>query len=568
MTKIRNLVLLFALTAAPHSLFAQASLVPVYHGVYDWLHYQRVRGNAPLYNYEALPLTRGQITRLLKDMNPTDLSRGDNHVRSSYLREFSVDSLRKYEDFTLIQGEDKIYNRLRDLIFSDEEPHVYVWDDENATIAFDWFPGRGAVFVTDGENKFSSPYYTIGGIRSYGTFWGLLGYHFEQWRAVQVGDSEAFSYLPFLSRNAKFLRPSGSTPNKHHLENFVGLQYRYLSLHIGRGTLKYGVGDRNNLSFSRESIPFDWVRLNINSKYFKYSAIYGGLSWEPGQRNTPLEGYPGEYTRVSPQRWVVHHRFQFQPAHWITFGFYETNLFSNRPLDLAFINPVNNLSIMEWEQYDKGNGFAGFEGTLRPLLGLELFGEILIDDLGDAKDIFRWEKQKAANSTFGRQLGLRYAFIFGTQLSVDYQRMEPAIYSHKYILNSYVEKGFSLGSQVGPNGDELSFGLTQWLSHRTKVAIRYDYNRQGLNYFDDNGEFVDVGGDILESYKLDENLRPFKPSVFLAGDLHRWDRYTIEATYQPWRGITLTAEYSLRNMLQGTQLDDLSIFNFTFLIAN
>lgn len=49
---------------------------------------------------------------------------------------------------------------------------------------------------------------------------------------------------------------------------------------------------------------------------------------------------------------------------------------------------------MEWELQDQDNGFAGFEGVLRPFDGLELFGEILVDDLGDAKDLFRWEEKK------------------------------------------------------------------------------------------------------------------------------------------------------------------------------
>ncbi len=540
---------------------SQASLVPVYHQVYDWMHYQRVRGNAPLYNYEALPLTRGQITSILSQIDEGKLNKGDQHVRHSYLREFSVDSLKKYESNSFIQGSDKFYNRGKDLLFSDEEPHLYVWDEENATIAFDWFPGRGAVFVEDGDINYSAPYYTIGGVRSYGTFSNTIGYHYEQWRAVQVGDTEAFLYLPFLTRNYKALRELNI--NKHHLNTSAGFHKGYWSVHIGRGMLKYGVGQRNNLVYSRESIPFDWVRLNINSKYIKYSLIHGFLSWDNRPRRE-VEGFDGLYTRTSPNRFTVHQRIQFQPAEWISFSFYELINYSNRKIELAYINPVNRLSIMEWELQDQDNGFAGFEGILRPFDGLELFGEILIDDLGDAKDLFRWEEKKASNSTFARYLGFNYALKTGTVLSSSYQRVEPSIYAHKFPLNTHAEKGIGLGSQVGPNGDELSFQIEQWLSHRTRVLIRYDYDRHGLNYFDSNGDFVDAGGDINDSYYIDPDTQQIiRATEYLEGDLHRWNRLTVEATYEPWRGVRLKGEYSLRSMLEGEQLNDLSIFNFT-----
>jgi hypothetical protein len=564
---LRRLLFIIILFLLSDIAYSQASLVPVYHQVYDWLHYQRVRGNAPLYKYEALPLTRGQLTQLLSDINPGTLNRGDQHVRESYLREFSVDSLKNYNDKSLIQGEGRVYNRLADIVFSDDEPHVYVWDSRKATIAFDWFPGRGAATVKDGDLSYTSPYYTYGGIRTYGTIFNNFGFHFEQWRAVHVGDTEVFDYIPFMSRNAKYLRSGRKTENKHHLENFFGASYDFVNLHIGRGTPKYGVGSRNNLVFSRESIPFDWVRLNINSKYIKFTSVYGQLSWEPDQKNQPLDGYENQYTRTSPERWVVHQRIQLQPASWISFGFYELNVISNRDLELSFINPVNNLSIMEWEHYDKGNGFAGFEGVLRPFKGLELYGELLVDDLGDSKDIFKWGKKTASNSKLGRYLGISYAANTGSVLTVDYQRIEPGVYTHKFILNTYSEKGFSLGSQLGPNADELSFTFDQWLSHRFRLNFRYDYGRHGMNFIDDSGEFVDAGGDLFDSYKLDDNLRPSRPDIFLGGDLHRWNRYTAKLSYSPWRGITINAEYSLRSMLQGEQMTDLSFFNFTFLVG-
>jgi hypothetical protein len=550
------LLLFFVLTTLP--TFAQSSLVPVYHEVYDWLHYQRISGNAERYNYEALPLTRGQITKVLNQIEPSALSYGQRKNLDSYLREFSTDSTRKYSTNSYIQGDEKAYPRIKNLILSEEEPHVYVWADDKSTIALDWVVGRGAVYVEDGEVSYNSPYYTYGAIRSYGTFYDLFGYHYEQWRAVDVGDDEAFNYIPFLTRNWKTLVGIGS--NKHHLENFVGFSKDIFSLHIGRGMLKYGVGDRNNLVFSRESIPFDWIRFNINSKYVDYSVIHGNLSWKPVQ--SPLEGSPGQLTRVAPNRFTIHQRIQFQPTKWITFGFYELINYSNRKAEIAYINPVNRLSIMEWEMQDQDNGFAGFEGTLRPIKGLELFGEILIDDLGDAKDIFRFNT-KFSNSNFARYAGINYATPIGLILKSTYQRIDPSMYAHKYALNAHAEKGIGLGSQVGPNAEEFRIGLEQWLTNRTRISFNYTYTRQGRNYTDDQGNFVDVGGSINDSYVAGNR----KPTTFMAGDLHRWNEIDFGIQSDFWRGVRFSLDLRYRTMLEGEQLNDLFFINSTIIVG-
>ncbi len=555
MYRSRLIIILFFIAVSTQTAFSQASLVPVYHQVYDWLHYQRVRGNAPLYNYEALPLTRGQITQLLADIDPNELNKGDRHVRQSYLREFSVDSLRSYKNNTLIQGNDRVYNRLKKLLFSDDELHIYVWNDENSKVAIDVSTTLGALYIEDNNLNYSAPYFHQNVIRSYGSYNKFIGFHYEQWLADGVGDHEALNYKPFLSRNWKAL--SGSEWNKGHFEAYAGFNKNIWSFHVGRGTLKYGTGQTNNLVFSREGIPFDWVRLNINSKYFKYSLIHGSLSWKT--KTTELTNYPGNFTRTAPNRFLVHQKLTFQPFHWISFSIYELINYSNRDIELAYLNPVTRLSYMEWELQDLDNGWLGFEGVIRPYKGLEFFGELLIDDLGTLTDVFKWSN-KLSNSTFVRYLGGHYSFKTGTTITSTYQRVEPAAYAHKFVLNSHAEKGIGLGSQVGPNGDELSLKIEQWLSHRIRFQVLYSYNRHGFNYTNDNGEFIDVGGDIIESYTYGSE----KPNSngFLAGNLNRWNKFEISATYNPWRSIRLGAMCSVRKNLEGQEIQDLLTFEF------
>lgn len=567
MRRVGLFIFIAIISLAPQIGFTQASLVPVYHQVYDWLHYQRVLGNAPMYNYEALPLTRGELTKLLGNIDPDHISSSDNRTRHSYLREFSVDSLKTQNKKTVIQGPGKLQTRFLDLLFGESEPHFYVWDNDISTIAVDISISPSGILVTDGDEKINSPYYTFGSLRAYGSLSNIAGFHYEQYTVSNSRNLNSFQYLPFFGRNAKYLLNKNTM---NHFEGFAGFHKDYWSIHIGRGLLKYGVGKKDNLVFSREGIPFDWLRFNINTKHFKYSLVHGFMTWSP--RQIQLEGYELLYSKTSPSRYTVHQRIQFQPAHWISFGYYDLVNYSNREFEITYLNPINRLAIMEFEQDDQDNGFVGFEGSLRPIPGLELYGEMLIDDLRTSADLFRWNKRDGDiddfKSSFARHLGASYALKTGQVFNINYQRVDPSVYAHRFELNAHSEEGFGLGSQIGPNGDELSFNFDQWVSQRSRLSVGYTFNRHGLNYFDSEGNFVDAGGDINDSYTIDPTTgQLIKPTNFLVGDIHKWNTAYIEFVFQPWRSITFKTDVTFRNITKGNQLNNLTVINFGFTIG-
>ena len=171
--------------------------MPVYHQVYDWLHYQRVLGNAPLYNYESLPLTRGQITHILTEIEEHNISSSDNRTRHSYLREFSADSLKKYKTFSAIQGDGNIISRFKKWTFSDDEPHMYAWKSPKSNTVFDLSLNPSSTIVTDDSENVNSPFYFTSMLRGYGTYRKSVGFHVEQHGVSANSNNKTFKYLPF-----------------------------------------------------------------------------------------------------------------------------------------------------------------------------------------------------------------------------------------------------------------------------------------------------------------------------------------------------------------------------------
>ncbi len=549
------------------SLYAQSSLVPVYHQVYDWLHYQRVLGNSPQYNYESLPLTRGQITNILASIEDDNISSSDKRTKHSYLREFSADTLEKYKYASFFTGKGNPILRHIEYRKTDEEHHVYTWNSDESNAVFDVILNPSSTIISDNNQDVSSPFYLVTVLRSYGTFRGLAGFHVEQYGVTSNVDGQTFTYIPFLGRNAKFLRNNDSM---EHFEAFASLHKNDWSFAVGRGTLKNGVGKKNSLIYSREGIPFDWIRFNIDSKYIDYTSVMGFLTWTPIQSQVP--GYPGVFSRTSPSRYTVMHKIQFQPFDWLSIGYYEMINYSNREFEIGYFNPVTRLTLMEFEQDDQDNGFAGILGSLRPINGLELYAELLIDDIKVTRDIFLiTNKNRDGRTFFAHHLGGSYALKSGQVFNINYQRLDPNIYAHKFPFNAHSESGFSLGSQLGPNADEWSFNFDQWFSLRSRLTLGYSINRHGLNFFDGDGNLVDVGGDISESYFIDPDTRAInraRSTSFLKGDLHEWNTISGEFEYQIYRGLSFSVEASYRTIQKGSQMNDLLITTFGIKISD
>ena len=347
-----------------------------------------------------------------------------------------------------------------------------------------------------------------------------------------------------------------------HFEAYASIHKNDWSVAIGRGTLKNGVGKRNNLIYSRESIPFDWIRINIDTKYIDYTSVTGFLTWKPTQAEE--QSYPEVFSRTSPSRYTIMHKIQFQPTTWISFGYYEMVNYSNREFEISYLNPATRLALMEFEQDDQDNGFAGALGTLRPIKGLELYAEILIDDLGVTSDILNVssKKRNGTNSNFAHTFGGMYAVKSGQVITINYQKIDPNVYAHKFQFNAHTEAGFGLGSQIGPNADEWSFNFDQWFSLRSKLTLGYTINRHGLNYVNQEGVFIDSGGNVSDSYYIDsETNKIIRAPVedFLKGDLHEWNTFYGQFEYKIWRSLTFKIDTSYRKMNKGDQMKDLFI---------
>jgi len=525
--------------ASPSAAGAQVSLVPSNHPVYAWLRRQRVQGTLTFFAYEDMPLSRGRIQEALRALEPwrDRLGRIDRDLLDAYRREFLLEVDRPTR--TLLDAGPAIW-------FEDREPHLFAYVGDAGNAVGDLFGGIGWMSVEDSflevegqEARAGVPF--LGG-RLYGTLYDHVGFHLESSDAGTIGAPEVLRYDPLWGKSEDVL--SQNEGASLDAQAMISVQHGVLSLHLARANARFGSSPDAAVLMSRNPPHYDWVRLNVEFDRFRYTFLHGSLTGPVREDSIPE--LPGETSRVSIARWFALHRFQVQPWDWLQLGLYEMVTYSNRGVDLAYINPLYPIRGAELDGGDRDNGFLGLDATVRPFPGVELYGELLIDDL----DARRLGSAGDKDSQFAVQGGVVVSAPTGTDLYLDYARVDPKVYTHRFRLNAFENREFTVGHPIGPNADQIAVGLRQWLPWRGWVRGRVARVRKGLNVLDEDGNVIfDAGGDVTFSSGPERG-------EFLAGDLQRWIDLEFEAQLEPTRGIQLRLGYRHRSVREGTRTPD------------
>ncbi len=539
-------------------LKSQVSLVPASHQVYEWLHLQRVKGNITNYSYEALPLTRKQINGFLQQVeNSGKLNGIDSRLLKWYKQEFSVEQLEIDAKETYLQGwEDDILSSAKsklEFLFSDKEPHLFVFFTDSIHWVVDYSFGGGTLIIDDPLNNYTQAAdITYKTLRTYGTIYNTLGAHAEISNPYSFTAGQ-FRYHPEWGQT--FDGRQDGKLSTVYAEAFATFSYKQLGVHIGNGDLI--IGNRGNEApiLRQEAGNFDWVRVNFDSKYFQYTFLHGALSTEPTQ--VTLEGFPGVISRVSPQKWFALRRIQLTPAPWISMAFTESLTYSNRPIELTYLNPLFPLRLGEFETNDKDNPIWFFDGTIRPLRNLELYSTIGIDDLWSFSDIFvPTNKRDTDVSVVSYQFGMNLTLPTSTILNAEFSQIDPYFYTHKFYLNTYSDFDSPLGPSIGPNSRQYFISIRQWLPWRSFFEFSLANAKKGYNIVDSNGFLLqDVGGDLFEGRQTSGE----DTVLLFSGDIHRWNTFRVQFEIEPFRGIKVFADYRKRMMIEGGQIGDFNM---------
>jgi len=346
-----------------------------------------------------------------------------------------------------------------------------------------------------------------GGIRSF-------DYYFRFFDNTERGGGPYWARSQLFEDRYGYVGPLMGGRETYYDATEAWLAYRAgrIEVKFGKERISWGPGKGTNLLLSANAPSIDQLNLKVSlSENTRFNWLVGKLH---PSNDSPLDSVyrtsDGWIRYASATKWIAAHRLETSPKEWLQIAVNEAVVWGERGLDASYLNPLYFLYSAQHDGGDRDNVLMSGDVTLKPRDGWLAYGELLIDDI--------------KISSLGKgYIGNRIGWLFGVYSSegpvdavdfgIEYVRLEPFVYSHYFPINRFSTWTSSLGANLKPNSDRLSFEANYKLMN--SLAFRYSggYNRHGS-----------FGGEIRESIP---RIAPSKVR-FLDGDRTKWFG---------WRGV-------------------------------
>ncbi len=508
------------------------------HPVYDFLRKMQLNGIISNYNPANIPISRGKIALYLKKIieNEKNLNSLDKKFLNDYKVEFFYDINGTLEKSNSLFGDTPDKSLFKD----SKQNYIYSFADSNASLFADGtfrLSQRSSTGDSIGSNSIA-----LGevGFRLRGSLFNSIGYYLRVSNGQKLSGSAkdvmfAYQTDPVLRANTKFVY------EQKNFDTFEGyLRYQtskdWLALTIGRESIYQGFGYIDRLFLSNNTVPYDVIKLDIAYKSLSYSYFYGFLKGDS-------LGHEINWKNIATHRLDIKFSDKFKA------GFFESIVTTNNPFSLNLINPVSFLISADLNtgvsSTAVNNSLLGLDLELNTFKNIGLQASLLVDDI-DIGTLFKSDISSNDNK-FGYQAGAKWYEAFNipnVDLSLEYTRLDPFVYSHRDNKNGYTNWNMSLGHNLAPNSDEIATKLNLNLTNRINLQFLFQYQRSGEGFtYDSQGNVIgNYGGDINRG-----DLDKVFTNKFLQGNRVNRSIITVFATLQPVRQLFLDFKYQFKN---------------------
>ena len=416
------------------------------------------------------------------------------------------------------------------------EKHLYSYRDSSMKFYVD--PLLEYKFIYSDETESGSSIINFGG-RIRGTYDDWFGYFIEATNGSVYGNRETALLDKRVEQSYTF-----NTTQINFFDNTQGylrLEKGPLSMQLGRERILWGTGRINKLILSENPQIFDFVKFNFTYKCIRYDFLHGWLVMKPEY----LEVYD-DISKEKRSKYIAISRLGINPINDLNLGISQMIIYSNRPMEAAYLNPFIFWESAQRSLNDLDNSFLTFDGKYRIIDGLEINATALFDDINFAP-IFNGE-WALHNNRFAWQAGISLSspIIFDNlTLSFEYMQLRPYIFSHDGYAESltYTNNSYLLGTDLNPNSTLLSVNLDYDISETVKVAVYYDYMMHGNNEYDESGNLItNYGGNVFEYYRLNDPNYAY----LLDGIRETENRLRLNCNWQIVNGFYLILDYEYR----------------------
>lgn len=218
--------------------------------------------------------------------------------------------------------------------------------------------------------------------------------------------------------------------------------------------------------------------LNYSKDWWNFEILFLAISATDDFGN-------GQY----PQKYVMIHAYDFKPLNTFEFGFFETVVWGGRFEPLYFI-PLNQLFAAQSMTGFNDNSLFGVHFSWLPTAGLQLLGQVYVDDL-HFNDMIRLKFD--TRYKLSAAAGINYMPVNSVfpDIKLNYTAVMPYMYTHitesysdRYKAGApnyfnYTHRGKNLGPDLEPNSDLLTLSLVKSLLPELEICLNGYFTRHG-----------------------------------------------------------------------------------------
>ncbi len=508
---------LFLIIVTLCSVQAEASTnVPLGHWGYDFVERLETKGVIGNMRDGSRPLSLAVMAQLVSQAQ-------QNREGLSAVERGQLAKLRKL----FVEPSDlKSWGGLKRIL---EGGPLWVWRENQWRMYVDYVGRWKGTFHRGARDRI---YQRMSGLRLRGDF-GCLSFYAEARDNQESGTRAYDTREDIFEEGTGYTKVNGGVANYDETVAYLVWKLPWFEVTFGKDSLRWGPGRRASLILSDTAPSFDMIKLKARYKRFTLTSVTGFLktSLKDSSRT-----YDGGRKMVPRRKQLAAHRLEISLSEKVDVGFSEMVVYGDRPWEPAYVNPIMFYWSAQHNLGDQDNVLMAVDMEVRPIRNLKLYGTWLLDDLTKSRVGTDWFGNKFAFS--GGVLWLDPFALPDTDVRLEYVRIDPWVYTHKYPINSYQHYGWALGHWLGPNADDLFVRIGHQFTSNLSASVFFEQERQGQNEAD-----RDVGGDIDDGNWGGDS----EHKRFLDGILEKRTSFGFETVYEPFPNLIVRA--GVRRML-------------------
>lgn len=425
--------------------------------VMDILLKLEVSGITDTFNRHSLPLSRYEITNIIRqaqkkiDSGEVNISQIDKELFEKLKREFDSELThinKIYKGSTTIQKSDlRVDGQIRGT-------------DESIAPAL--------------QTGF---HYTVGNRENRLTVYSELEVsNFEQ--------TQNFIESFFLPKPPIPLKSANQRYEKWHADYVVDFKRSFLqysisafentefNLLVGRDYIYWGGSPYKSVGISDNSPPFELIRLTGTIpckigilKATSFSAQLNSTWYDDGTK------------RYLAKRYLSAHRLDYQFNDWLEIGISESVLYGGdaQTVDWHYLNPIIPYYAVQYNAVKDDNLMLGFDGAVKPIVGLRLYAEWLADD-------FQYQSDSNDPHATTWLAGIEWFPAFSERrlgVNSEYVRVNRWAYTHLIPDNEFTHFGLMIGHPIGTDADIFTINLSYDATSSARIISRFSHQRNG-----------------------------------------------------------------------------------------